>query len=124
MSAKGKLERRTRRKGSVRRKVSGTAERPRVTVFRSARHIYAQAIDDQSGVTIAAASSLNDETVLGSLEGDSSAGVKIGSAVGKALAERLKEKNISTVVFDRNGYLYHGRVRAVAEGVREGGLQM
>ncbi len=124
MSAKGKLERRTRRKGSVRRKVSGTAERPRVTVFRSARHIYVQAIDDQSGVTIAAASSLNDETVLGSLEGDSSAGVRIGSAVGKALAERLKEKNISTVVFDRNGYLYHGRVRAVAEGVREGGLQM
>lgn len=124
MSAKGKLERRTRRKGSVRRKVSGTAERPRVTVFRSAKHIYVQAIDDINGATIAAASSLNDAGVAGALGEESTGGVKIGSAVGKALAERLKEKNISTVVFDRNGYLYHGRVRAVAEGVREGGLQM
>lgn len=124
MSAKGKLERRTRRKGSVRRKVSGTAERPRVTVFRSARHIYVQAIDDINGQTIAAASSLNDETVSGALGAEDKGGVKIGSAVGKALAERLKAKNISSVVFDRNGYLYHGRVRAVAEGVREGGLQM
>jgi large subunit ribosomal protein L18 len=123
MSAKGKLERRTRRKGAVRRKVSGTAERPRVTVFRSGRHIYVQAIDDISRTTIAAASSLNDEGVRSSLEG-AATGVAIGSAVGKALAARLKEKNVTAVVFDRNGYLYHGRVRAVAEGVREGGLQM
>ena len=123
MSAKGKLERRTRRKGAVRRKVSGTAERPRVTVFRSGRHIYVQAIDDISGTTIAAASSLNDEGVRGALDGEAT-GVKMGSAVGKTLATRLKEKNVTAVVFDRNGYLYHGRVRAVAEGVREGGLQM
>ena len=123
MSAKGKLERRTRRKGAVRRKVSGTAERPRVTVFRSGRHIYVQAIDDISRTTIAAASSLNDEGVTSSLEG-AATGVAMGSAVGKALAARLKEKNVTAVVFDRNGYLYHGRVRAVAEGVREGGLQM
>jgi large subunit ribosomal protein L18 len=123
MSAKGKLERRTRRKSAVRRKVSGTADRPRVTVFRSGRHIYAQAIDDLSGTTIAAASSLNDEGVRSALEGEAT-GVKMGAAVGKTLALRLKEKNVTTAVFDRNGYLYHGRVRAVAEGVREGGLSI
>jgi large subunit ribosomal protein L18 len=122
MSAQGKLARRTRRNIHIRKKISGTPERPRLTVFRSLKHIYVQAIDDVTGATIAQASSLNDEGVTSLLGGAGKIGV--GAAVGKAIAMRLKEKNIEAAVFDRNGYLYHGRVKAVADGAREGGLQV
>jgi large subunit ribosomal protein L18 len=120
MSAKGKVERRNRRKFHIRKKAHGTAERPRVTVFRSNKHIYVQAIDDISGRTLAQASSLNDPIVATMIEGTGKA--NISSAVGKAIGTRLKEQNISTAVFDRNGYLYHGRVKAIADGARESGL--
>jgi large subunit ribosomal protein L18 len=111
-----KLNRRGRRKIRVRKKVGGTALRPRLSVFRSAKHIYAQVVDDEAGVTLAAASSMQK-----SLD---AAGKKIDVAkqVGLALAEVCKGKEISQVVFDRSGFRYHGRVRAVAEGAREGGL--
>lgn len=121
MSASNKNERRTRRKGHIRKKVHGTEQRPRLTIFRSLKHIYAQAIDDRTGATVAFASSLNDDGVRSVIEGNGKVGV--GYAVGKVIAQRLKERNIESVTFDRNGYLYHGRVKAVAEGAREGGLQ-
>ena len=111
-----RLTGRLRRKLRVRKKVSGTAERPRLSVFRSAKHIYAQAIDDVAGRTLAFASSR--EQALG---GEGSKTDK-ASAVGRAVAERLKEKGVERVVFDRNGYRYHGRVKAVAEAAREAGL--
>lgn len=122
MSAQGKLARRARRKIHIRKKAFGTSERPRLTVFRSLKHIYVQAIDDVTGATIAQASSLNDEGVTTLLGGAGKVGV--GAAVGKAIAQRLKEKNIASAIFDRNGYLYHGRVKAVADGAREAGLQV
>jgi large subunit ribosomal protein L18 len=122
MSAKGKLERRARRKIRIRRKVYGTSERPRLTIFRSLNHIYVQAIDDSTGITLAQASSLNDASVRELVDGSGKVGVS--AAVGKTIAARLKEKDIHTAVFDRNGYLYHGRVKAVADGAREGGLQV
>ena len=124
MSVNSKHDRRSRRRRSIRKNVSGTAERPRLTITRSIKHIYAQAIDDTTGQTVASASSLNDDLVsqiIGSEEG--SRNVQASKAVGKAVAQRLKEKSIEAVVFDRNGYLYHGRVSAVAEGAREGGLK-
>jgi large subunit ribosomal protein L18 len=122
MSAQGKTARRTRRKIHIRKKAFGTPERPRLTVFRSLKHIYVQAIDDVTGATLAQASSLNDDAVKSMVEGAGKVGV--GAAVGKAIAQRLKEKNIGAAIFDRNGYLYHGRVKAVAEGAREAGLQV
>jgi large subunit ribosomal protein L18 len=100
----------------IRRKVAGSTERPRLAVFRSVKHIYAQVIDDAVGHTLAAASS-NEKNGKG---GGNVAGAK---AVGKLLAERAKEKGVKSVVFDRGGYLYHGRVKALAEAAREGGLQ-
>ena len=122
MSAKSSIERRVRRKRGIRKKLFGTAERPRVTVYRSLSHIYAQAVDDLNGTTIAHASSLNDSIVAGLIDGKGK--VSVGKAVGKAIATRLKEKDVASAIFDRNGYLYHGRVKAVAEGAREGGLQL
>jgi len=112
-----KLNKRGRRKIRVRKKISGTSARPRLSVFRSAKHIYAQIIDDEAGVTLAAASSVQKSV--------DAAGKKIDVAkqVGLALAELCKGKEISTVSFDRSGFRYHGRVRAVAEGAREGGLE-
>lgn len=101
----------------IRRKVAGSTERPRLAVFRSVKHIYAQVIDDTVGHTLAAASS-NEKSGIKS--GGNVAGAK---AVGKLLAERAKEKGVKSVVFDRGGYLYHGRVKALAEAAREGGLQ-
>jgi large subunit ribosomal protein L18 len=92
-------------------------------VFRSSRHIYVQAIDDVTGRTMAQASSLNDELVTEVRQQAEGAGkVAVGVAVGKAVAMRLKAQNIESVIFDRNGYLYHGRVKAVADGAREAGL--
>ena len=104
---------RTKNKVRIRRKVSGTAERPRLTVFRSGRHVYGQIVDDVSGNTLVAASTLK-------LGGNSS--VSCAKKVGEALAKAALEKNISNVVFDRSGYIYHGRVKAIADGAREGGL--
>ena len=108
-----------RRKRRVRRKIHGTAERPRLSVFRSSEHIYAQLIDDDQGHTLVSASTLDKEVreQLGELAKKESA-----REVGKALANRAKEKGFNKVVFDRNGYLYHGRVAEVATGAREAGL--
>ena len=102
----------------VRGKISGTAERPRLNVFRSASHIYAQLIDDTKGVTLTSMSS-NDKEYNGKPGGNCEA----AKEVGKALAERAKKIGITQVVFDRGGYLYHGRVKALADGARESGLE-
>jgi large subunit ribosomal protein L18 len=101
----------------VRSKVSGTPERPRLNVFRSEANIYAQLIDDTNSVTLASASSLDKQ-----FDGKGS-NCESAKKVGLLLAQRAKDKGISTVVFDRGGYLYHGRVKALAEGAREGGLE-
>ena len=108
---------RLKRHKRVRGKISGTPERPRLNVFRSEANIYAQIIDDVAGVTLASASSLE--------KGFECDGTKSDAAkkVGQMVAERAKAKGIDTVVFDRGGYVYHGRVQALAEGAREGGLQ-
>lgn len=111
-----KAVRRQRTKRSIRRKVHGTAERPRLTVFRSNRNIYAQLIDDEDRRTLVAASSLDEGH-----EADSP--VKAGEVVGERLAARAAEKGIRQAVFDRNGYRYHGRIRSLAEGARKGGLE-
>lgn len=111
-----KIQRRKRIKLGIRRKISGTAERPRLSVFRSNRAIYAQMIDDVKGVTVAAASSKE-------LGKDAALNIETSKEVGKKLAEKAKAAGLETVVFDRNGYPYHGRVRAFAEGVREGGIK-
>ncbi len=102
----------------IRQKLRGTAERPRVAVFRSLKHIYAQAIDDDNGQTLVAASS--NEKNGSAKNGGNVAGAK---QVGKLLAERAKEKGITRIVFDRGGYLYHGRVKALADAAREAGLE-
>jgi large subunit ribosomal protein L18 len=104
-------------KARIRSRVSGTAERPRMTVFRSNKEIYVQLVDDLQGVTLVAASSSEK-----ALSGDSAPKVEVSRKVGKLIAERAKEAGVNTVVFDRNGYLYHGRVKALAEGAREEGL--
>jgi large subunit ribosomal protein L18 len=101
----------------IRRKVRGTTERPRLAVFRSLCHIYAQVIDDSKGVTLASASSAEKAN---SVDGGNVAGA---TAIGKVVAERAKEKGIKLVVFDRGGYLYHGRIKALAEAAREAGLE-
>ena len=108
---------RLKRHKRVRAKISGTPERPRLNVFRSEANIYAQVIDDVNGVTLASASSL-DKAIEGY-----GGNVAAATAVGKLVAERAKAKGIETVVFDRGGYLYHGRVKALADGAREGGLK-
>ncbi len=117
--ASSKVESRKRRKLRIRKSVIGTPERPRLTVFRSARHLYAQVIDDLSGCTLASASTLSKDLrgVLG--EGNKTDAAK---KVGVLVAELCKSKDINKVVFDRNGYLYHGRVRALANAARKGGL--
>ena len=107
---------RIKRHQRVRNKISGTASCPRLNVFRSAKNIYAQLIDDEAGVTLCAASS--NEKSLTEYGGNCEAAKK----VGLALAERAKDKGITDVVFDRSGYIYHGRVAALADGAREGGL--
>lgn len=108
---------RIKRHRRVRKNISGTAERPRLNVFRSSNHIYAQIIDDTKGATLVAASSLDKafEGYGGNIEG--------AKAVGKLIAEKAVAAGIKQVVFDRGGYVYHGRVAALAEGAREGGLE-
>ncbi len=119
MSSMTKNEARLRRKIRIRKKISGTAERPRLVVFRSNLHMYAQVIDDLTHATLAATSTLSL-----SKNGEKVGCNKIGAArVGQEIARLAKEKNIERVVFDRNGYLYHGKIKAVADGAREGGLE-
>ena len=108
---------RLRRHRRVRGKISGTAARPRLDVFRSAKHIYAQVIDDEQGVTLASASSMDKD--FNAYGGNIEAAKKVGQLV----AERAKAKGIEEVVFDRGGYIYHGRVQALADAAREGGLK-
>ncbi|HLZ44443.1 MAG TPA: 50S ribosomal protein L18 [Gemmatimonadales bacterium] len=109
---------RYRRHLRVRKKVEGTPERPRLVVFRSSKHIYAQLVDDQRGVTIAGATDTSEGVQV---EGNGK--VARSFAVGKLIAAKAKEKGIAKVVFDRGGYQYHGRVKAVADGARKGGLE-
>jgi large subunit ribosomal protein L18 len=104
----------------IRKKIQGTAERPRLNIFRSLDHIYAQIIDDGKGVTLVSASSLDKEIRPVNKAGGSAAGAKI---VGAAIAKRAKSKGIETVVYDRGGYNYHGRVKVLAEAAREAGLK-
>ncbi len=115
--ATNKQERRQRIKYSIRTKVSGTAARPRLTVFRSNKAIYAQLIDDEAGKTLAAASSAD---VKSEVKGFT---VETAKQVGARLAQKATEQNIVAAVFDRNGYLYHGKVKALADAAREGGLK-
>ena len=118
-----KEDRRDRIKFRIRKRLRGTPEQPRLTVFRSGAHIYVQVIDDQAGRTVAAASSVEAAVKAKLADGARGGNRKGAEAVGQAIAERLKEKGITRVVFDRNGFLYHGRVRAVAEAARQAGLQ-
>ena len=119
-SVNSKKEARLKRKKRIRKKIFGTPDRPRLTIFRSARHIYAQVIDDSSGRTLAAASSVEKSIIAGADTGKKSA---VANQIGKLIAERALSKGVKCVVFDRNGFLYHGRVKAVSEGAREGGLE-
>jgi large subunit ribosomal protein L18 len=114
-----KLEGRDRRKARIRKKISGDSERPRLSVFRSARHIYAQVVDDSGGGTLAAASTLSPD-LKGTLESDDKTGA--AKKVGALIAKMCLERKVGKVVFDRNGFLYHGRVKALAEAAREAGL--
>ena len=108
---------RTRRKYHIRKKIFGTASRPRLSVFRSARHIYGQLIDDENHTTLASASSIEKGVEV-------TGGNKTGAHhIGKVLGQRAIEKGITTVIFDRNGFLYHGRVQSLADGAREAGLK-
>lgn len=112
------IQRRMRRKKGLRRRISGTPGRPRLSVFRSLKHIYAQVIDDLAGRTVASASTRDAE-----VPGKSGGNVNAAKAVGKSLAERAIKAGVSQVVFDRNGYRYHGRIKALADAAREGGLK-
>ncbi len=113
-----KNARRTRRKAKIRKQIKGTPERPRMSVFRSNRHVYVQVIDDIAGTTLVSVSSLQKEFK------DLSDRVEDAAKIGEAIGNRLKERKIGTVVFDRNGYLYHGVVKAVAEGARKAGIEV
>ena len=112
----GKLSRRERIKKGIRKRLTGSSERPRLSVFRSNKGIYAQVIDDLAGKTLVSASSLSKEITAEGSKSDQSV------AVGKLVAEKAIAAGIKEVVFDRNGYLYHGRIKSLAEGAREGGL--
>ena len=113
-----KNQRRTRIKNRIRKIVSGTEARPRLTVYRSNKEIYAQLVDDVSGKTISAASSRDKD--ISSAKGNKS---EVATLVGKAIAERALKAGVDTIAFDRGGYLYHGRVKSLAEGAREAGLK-
>jgi large subunit ribosomal protein L18 len=123
MRIKTKEDRRDRIKHRIRKRVQGTEARPRLTVFRSVAHMYVQVVDDMSGRTIASASTV-EPAVKGALPKEARGGnVEGARAIGRAIAERLKEKGVTRVVFDRNGFLYHGRIKAVADAAREAGLE-
>jgi len=114
--ALSKLERRARIKRRIRKIISGTSTKPRLSVYRSNKEIYAQLVDDVNGVTIASVSSRNKEIKAGTK-------IEAATAVGKAIAEKASKSGVKTVAFDRNGYLYHGRVKVLAEAAREAGLK-
>ncbi len=118
--ANPKLRNRLRRKVHIRLRVTGTAERPRLSVFRSARYVYAQAIDDTTGRVVAAVSELQ-ETLKGQVAGKPKK--ERARAIGKAIGEKLVASGVKAVVFDRNGFIYHGRVKEVADGARDAGLK-
>ncbi len=126
---KNKIGKRTRRRVRIRAKLFGTAARPRLAVFRSNRHIYAQLVDDEKRITLASASDESVKTKSAKKASDKdqraslSAKLALASSVGKLIAEKAKELKIEAVVFDRGGYLYHGRVKSLAEGAREAGLK-
>lgn len=109
---------RKKRHARVRAKLSGSAARPRLNVFRSSKHIYAQLIDDANGVTLASASSVEKDFGL-----ESTSNVEAAKKVGELIAKRAVEKGVSSIVFDRGGYLYHGRIQALADAARENGLE-
>ena len=123
MKIRTKKNRRDRIRLRQRKRISGTAERPRMAIFRSVAHIYAQVIDDMTGQTLVAASS-TESSLKSVFSGQTRGGNRAGAeALGKVIADRLKEKGITHVVFDRGGNLYHGRIRAVAEAARKAGLE-
>lgn len=122
MASNQKKTGRRRRQERVRKKVLGTDARPRVCVFRSNKHIYAQVISDDRGTTLVSASTLST-SLPDTAKGKRGKGVEAAKQVGLALAKICKDKNITRVVFDRNGFLFHGQVKAVADGAREGGLE-
>lgn len=126
-SKKVKITARERSKRRIRKRIVGVAERPRITVFKSGKHIYAQVIQDVDGVTLASASTKDKEVIEQlSAAGEKSASTKslqAAKVVGMTIAKKAQATGVSSVVFDRNGYVYHGRVQAVAEGAREGGLK-
>jgi len=115
-----KAAKRLRIKRRVRKKILGSSAKPRLSVFRSLKHMYAQLIDDQAGATMVSVSSLSEDVKKSQKEAGK---ISVSKLIGMELAKAAKAKGIETVVFDRNGYQYHGRVKAVAEGAREGGLK-
>lgn len=119
---KQKRSRRIRAHGRVRNRIRGTGARPRLAVFRSLQHLYAQVIDDEQGKTLAQASTL-DKEVLGKIEGGSKSSKAAAKVVGQVIAERAKSHGVEAVVFDRGGFIYHGRIKEIADGARESGLQ-
>ncbi|MEW5984420.1 MAG: 50S ribosomal protein L18 [Acidobacteriota bacterium] len=123
MKIKTKADRRERISRRIRKRVTGTNERPRLAVFRSVQHIYVQAVDDRQGRTLAAASSVEPAVKAALTDGAKGGNVKGATLVGRTIAERLLTQGVKHVVFDRGGFLYHGRVRAVAEAAREAGLE-
>jgi large subunit ribosomal protein L18 len=123
MRIKTKEDRRDRIKHRIRKRVWGTGDRPRLTVFRSLSHIYVQVVDDMHGRTIAAASTVEPAVKSALPAGSRGGNVEGAKAIGKTIAERLREKGVTRVVFDRNGFLYHGRVKAVADAARAAGLE-
>ena len=123
MRIKTKRDRRHRISLRLRKRVGGTSERPRLAIFRSVSHIYAQVIDDQAGTTLVSASTTEPALKAKLTEGAKGGNLAGAKAIGAAVAERLKAKGITRVVFDRGGFLYHGRVKAVADAAREAGLE-
>ena len=113
-----KKEARIKRKIRIRKKIFGTAERPRLVVFRSNKHVYAQVVNDDAGITLASSSTLAVEELR-----SSSANIETAKAIGKRIAEDVLKQDISSVVFDRNGYVFHGKVKALADSAREAGLK-
>jgi large subunit ribosomal protein L18 len=123
MKIKTKEDRRDRIKHRLRKRIRGSEQRPRLTVYRSVAHIYVQVVDDMTGRTIASASSV-EPSVKGTFAKQAKGGNVAGAqAVGKTIAQRLMEKGVKRIVFDRNGFLYHGRIKAVADAAREAGLE-
>ncbi len=123
MRIKTKDDRRVRIQLRQRKRITGTKERPRLSIFRSVTHIYAQVIDDLSGETLVSASTVDPKLKGAFDKGTRGGNIKGAEAIGKVIAERLIEKGIKRVVFDRSGFLYHGRIRAVADAARKAGLE-